>query len=181
MAGLGAISGDGACSTGSTPVFQNLHFRRKTKLLFVRFGFSSLYLKSLFELLELRHDSLESFGLQDRPSRIFMGASWICHRILPSFRPPRWCWGGREWRVLVPFPGMVPFPPAPLQCSKIYVFDENVFFGKLWGLKSLFELAGNPSPRYVGSGRGWRVLVPFPGMVPAPPAPLQCSQNCICP
>ena len=115
VAGIGAISGDGACSTGSTPVFQNLHFRRTKTLLFVRFGFSSLYLKSLFELLELRHDSLESFGLQDLRTRIFIGASWSYCRIRGSFRRSRWCWGSRGWLVLVPFPEMVPAPPAPLQ------------------------------------------------------------------
>ena len=115
-------------------------------MLFARFGVSSLYLS----WLELRQDSLESFGLQDPLSRVFMGASWSSHRILASFRRPRWCWGGRERWVLKPFPVMVPAPPAPLQCSKICVFDrKNNAFCKIRGLKSLLELVG-ASPGFFG-------------------------------
>ena len=103
-------------------------------MLFERFGVSSLY----SSWLELRQDSLESFGLQDRLSRIFMGASSICHRILPSFRRSCWCWGAREWRVLVPFPGMVPAAPAPLQCSKICVFENKIMLFARFGASSLY-------------------------------------------
>ena len=100
-------------------------FVLKNKKLSKRFGVLSLYL-----ILHGR----------------FLGSQ----KILASFRRSRWCWGAREWRVLVPFPGMVPAAPAPLQCSKICVFENKIMlFCKIWGLKSLFELAGT-TPGFFG-------------------------------